>query len=192
MCGGRRTSGWRKGISVAGLAAVVVAAGCATSGASGTRQDTGRIAIESMGVQNVEIYSPRTQYEQVIPAPEPDVWPHVRAAFEALEVEVTEVKPDQWIMGNPRFRPRRIQGERLSSFLDCGRDHGGPYADQYDVQMTLMTQLLRAPDGGTNVNVLLTAMARPRSVSGADLPCTSNRELEKRLVDVIAAGVAGA
>ncbi len=190
--GERETTGkGRATRRLGGLVTAAVLAGCATTSGGAPRQDTGRIAIESIGVQNVELYTPQSQYEEVIAATEADVWPHLEPAFEGMGVEVTEVKADQWIAGNPRFRPRRIQGDRLSTFLECGNDHGGPYADQRDVQMTFMAQLLRAPGGGTNVTVLVTGVARPRNVSGADLPCSSKGVLEKRLVAELQAAVAG-
>ena len=42
-----------------------------------------------------------------------------------------------------------------AAFLECGRDHGGPYADQHEVWVTFMVQLLRDPSGSTNVTTLL-------------------------------------
>jgi hypothetical protein len=133
----------------------------------------------------VETYRPVEESEQIIDASESEIWPHLPAIFEELGVEVTELKEQQLIIGNPRFKPRRIEGERLSTFLECGRDHGGPYADQHEVWVTFMVQLLRDPSGSTNVTTLLNGFARPRNVSGNDLPCTSKLVLEALLVELI-------
>ncbi len=97
----------------------------------------------------------------------------------------------QLIMGNPRFRARRVGGERLSTYIECGRDHAGPYADQHEVWLTLMVQLLRHPEGGTNVATLVRATARPRNVTGTALPCRTRGTLEAKLLGLISERLAG-
>jgi len=165
------------------LAALLGTSGCASSGSGAS----GRAAVSQMAIGDgqVETYRQVEESEQVVDAPESEIWPHLPAIFDELGVEVTEVKEQQRIIGNPRFKPGRIEGERLSTYLECGRDHGGPYADQHEVWVTFMVQLLRDPSGGTRVATLLNGFARPRNVSGNDLPCTSKLVLEARLVELI-------
>ena len=165
------------------LVLLLSTAGCASSGSGASS----RTAVSQMAISDgqVETYRQVEESEQIIDARESEIWPHLPTIFEELGVEVTEVKEQQLIIGNPRFKPRRIEGERLSTYLECGRDHAGPYADQHEVWVTFMVQLLRGPSDNTNVATLLNGFARPRNVSGNDLPCTSKLVLEARLVDLI-------
>jgi len=163
---------------------VVAVAGCASTGTAPGRA-TGGVQPMAISGTTVETYTPDAVYEESVGARESEIWPHLAAVFDQLGVEVTEVKQPQWIMGNPRFRARSLDGQRLSRFVDCGRDFSGVYADQYEVTMTLMVQLLRGQGDGTNVNVLLTGSAQSRSTSGSSVRCTTNRTLEARLVQLI-------
>lgn len=166
------------------LTSLLIATGCASAGSGGpVRADSG--SLEIPGVGTVETFTPVETLEQTVDATEAEIWPYLPAIFEQLDIEVTEVKEAQRIFGNPRFRPGRIEGERLSRYVDCGRDHGGAYADQHEVWLTFMVQLLRAPDGGTEVSTLLTGSARPRSVNASELPCRSKKVLEARLIELI-------
>lgn len=185
----RRASTFRSSVALSVLLAAVTAA-CASSGSGPegtTRSGPGTVAIAGSGGPNmvVETYTPVAQSEHAVAAREVEIWPHLQSIFDQLEIEVTEVNASQRIMGNPRFRPRRIEGERLSTYVECGRDHAGAYADQHEVWLTFMVQLLRGPDGGTNVATLLTGTAQPRSVSASALPCESKQVLEPRLVALI-------
>ena len=169
----------------------LTALGCGSVGTPALEAPPGGARTVQVGGVAVETYTPDGPYARTVAAPESEVWPHLRAVFDQFGVEVTEVKRSQWIMGNPRFVAARIEGERLSSFMDCGRDHMGPHADQHEVTVTLMTQLLRDPSGGTSVNVLLVASARPRAYAAAPIPCTSNRALEQRFVALVEERLAG-
>jgi hypothetical protein len=163
----------------------LVMTGCGSAGTGTVAAPTAGARTLAVGGATVETYNPEKPYEEAVEARERDVWPHLRPVFEQLGVEVTEVKRTQWIMGNPRFSPARLDGDRLSTFLECGRDHAGPYADQHQVRLTLMVQLLRTPAGGTNVNVLLTGSAQPRNYAANPILCESNGTLEARLVALI-------
>lgn len=174
------------------MASLLVLAGCA-SGTGIRRADSGTTAIvgEAGPGMVVETFTPVETTEHVVAATEPEIWPLLPAVFDDLGIEVTEVKEAQFILGNPRFRPRRIDGERLSTFLECGRDHGGAYADQHEVWVTVMVQLLRAPDGRTRVTALVNGSAQPRNVTGNALPCDSKLTLEARIAELIRERLSG-
>lgn len=174
-------------LCVTGLATLLT--GCASSTSEVRRADAGTMAIEGVGV--VETFTPVETSEHVIDASEAAIWPVLPEVFTQLGIEVTETKEAQFITGNPRFRPRRIEGERLSTFIECGRDHGGPYADQHEVWMTVMVQLLRAPGGSTRVTTLVNGSARSRNLSGNVIPCTSKLALEARIAELVTEKLAG-
>jgi len=94
-------------------------------------------------------------------------------------------------MGNAGYLARRVEGKRLSIYLECGSDFTGPYANQHDVTLSLMVQLTSAPENETVVTTVVNASAKPRAVSGTRLRCTSKRSLERRVVELIAEKLAG-
>ena len=112
-------------------------------------------------------------------------WSRLPAIFEELGVEVTYSNPATYTMGNRGARIRRIGGERLSRYVDCGYGTTAqPYADQYEVTMGLMVTLTEVEDG-TQVTVRVEGSAKPRSVSGHAVNCSSKGTLELRILSLI-------
>ena len=144
-----------------------------------------------MGTYDLDLYTDVVPTEQTVAATPVQVWAVLRSVFDQLEIEATEVDPRQRIMGNQRFRPRRIAGERPSTYLECGRDYGGAYADTRDLTMSFGVQLFGGPTGGTIVASVVSGSTRPRGVSGDALPCQSKGTLEARLFEVILERLAG-
>ncbi len=103
-----------------------------------------------------------------------------------LEIAVTRVDSAESVMGNPGYRARRIEGERLSRFLDCGRSFGREYADQYSVTLAVLVQLVPSADGGTVVRTFLDAYARDPATSGSNVHCITRGSLERRVGDMLA------
>lgn len=85
--------------------------------------------------------------------------------------------PDSFTYGVRDERIERIAGKHMSEYLDCGYSIGGPRADLYDVRITAFTRLTEM-DGGTHVETLVQASARPRGVSGNPIACASRATLE--------------
>jgi hypothetical protein len=105
--------------------------------------------------------------------------------FERLQIETNYVDPGRGTIGNGNFRPRRLGGRSLSTFLDCGSGLTGPYADAYAVRMSLLVQLGPAQDGGTVVRTAIDAYAEDRAVSARPIHCSSRGTLERQIVTMI-------
>ena len=116
----------------------------------------------------------------------PQVWAVLPAVFEQLEIETTRVDATEGVMGNPGFRARRIEGQRLSRFLDCGRSFGREYADQYTVTLGVLIQLVPSPEGFTVVRTVLDAYARDPSQGGTSVHCITWGSLERRIGELVA------
>lgn len=116
------------------------------------------------------------------------VWRVLPRVYEMLEVPEAGIAPDGTRMyGARNIRPRRIDGNRLSTYIDCGMGiTATPKADEYQVTLTLITQLDPAEDGATRVETRLEATARPRATSGAPASCRSLGRLETRVADLLA------
>jgi hypothetical protein len=115
-----------------------------------------------------------------------DVWAVLPSVFQQLEIEVTRVDAADAVMGNTGYRARRIEGERVSRFLDCGRGLLRPYADEYDVTLSVTVQLLAGAEQTTRVRTIVDAYARDRSVSSGALHCLSWGSLERRVAELVA------
>jgi len=130
--------------------------------------------------------------DSVVAQPRAAVWAVMPSVFETLGIETPTVDPRSFVIGNPGDRVARISGSaRLSTYLDCGIGILGPNADRYEVTLQLLVQLAGYPEGGTLVRTTLDAFARPRDSSGEPIHCASQRTLERLIVDLVAAELAG-
>lgn len=81
-------------------------------------------------------------------------------------------------------RVSRIGGERMSSYVDCGRGvTAQPHADQYEVSLSYEVHL--SPDGPdtSHAAMRVDASARPRDVRGNSVRCVSKGTLEELVFD---------
>ncbi len=96
------------------------------------------------------------------------------------------VNPEGTLYGNLEFRARRIEGNRLSNYIDCGQGTTAvPNADGYQVTMLVVTALAPGEDGGTTVTTTVDATGRPRAVAGNPVHCQSKGELEMRVAELV-------
>ena len=71
-----------------------------------------------------------------VDAPVEQVWAVLPGIYEELEVPLTDYDAEGLTLGNRQFVPRRIGGQRMSRYLDCGGPSSGrPFADAYQVEM---------------------------------------------------------
>ena len=120
-------------------------------------------------------------------------WTELPAVYQALGLPMNERDAARRRVAATAFQPRRIDGQLLSRFLDCGRGPtAGQYADTYQVYLWVETRVVSDgpdPSNGT-VQTKLTANARPRAVSGNPVPCQSLGRLERRISELLHARLA--
>lgn len=140
----------------------------------------------NVGAASLEMYNQAGVESRTVPVPAATVWPTLQGVYAQLEIPVTLIDPQAREFGNPAFSPRRVAGERLNSFIDCGTGMTGPLANQYDVDMAVVTRLeVVAPDT-TRVTTVVDAFARSRTTSGNQVHCQSREVLEARIVALVA------
>jgi hypothetical protein len=106
--------------------------------------------------------------------------------YEMLGIPDHGVNPEGTQYGSLSFRARRIEGKRLSNYIDCGMGATAiPKADDYQVTLSVLTRLTPGEDGGTMVVTTLEATGKPRAVSGNPVYCQSKGTLEARLADLV-------
>ncbi len=184
------TPGFRLVLAVT-LSAVVVGA-CAYSGPATTSLEFAKVTRVEHGGQPVEILQDPEGVARLVAAPVDSVWLVLAEVYDRMGISVARSNRGQWELGHPGFRARRIEGKRLSRYLNCGRSISGPLADQYSVTLSVLTRLTAA-EGGTMVVTTVVGAAKSRMASsGGAVPCRSQSgKLELRLVELIVEVLAG-
>lgn len=123
---------------------------------------------------------------RVVPAAVDSVWEVLPRVYEQLGIPEPGEDRARMTFGSQAFRARRVEGERLSRYIDCGMGPTAvPNADSYQVALTVLTTLSRAGDGGTEVTTMVDANARPRAVAGNPIHCQSKGVLEMRVAQLV-------
>ncbi len=136
------------------------------------------------GDVTARIYTESSVSSDLIPANPDAVWTALISVYEDLEVPLALQDREGGQIGNPQFGPRRLAGQRLSRFLECGSGlTAAPYADQYSVTLYLVSRIAAAGDGETRLRTEVEAMAKPWDVSASPVYCTSKRTLEAMIVE---------
>ena len=174
-------------VALATLAGCVSTAPAPSTGATPTRTTT---SVTTGGGANLDIamYADNAASTTTVQAPIERVWAVLPAVYEQLQIPVGTVDPTARAIGNQRLQAKsgRIAGERASSFLTCGSTaFGGPVADTYQVNASLLTSLQPGQAGSTQVQTMLEASATQRGVSGAPVRCATTGQLEQRIATLI-------
>lgn len=113
------------------------------------------------------------------------LWDLLPAVYREIGLEATQADIRNRIL---RFdgRVQKLNGTRLSEFLDCGRGVAGPNADTHDVTLRVVAQV--APVGSTSeARAQVEATARNRGTSGSPPSCISTGVLESRIFEILRA-----
>jgi hypothetical protein len=113
------------------------------------------------------------------------IWGVLPSVFESLNIDAEMMDPTTFVIGTERLRTARVDGTRLSAFLDCGGGVAGPNADTYDVLLSLFVQLEGRSAGSTVVRTVLDAVAQSRYNQSDQIQCASFGTLERRVVGLI-------
>lgn len=179
---------------IASFASVLAVAGCASAGSAGPppvapSSQTVSIVGPSGGA-NIVMGGSNTSNVQTLPFSADQVWRALPGAFDSLGITVRALDPVKRSIGNSGFAVRRrLGGVSLSRFIDCGTTQLGPNADDYDVRLTVLTDV-RSSEGGSTVTTVVEAVARPINYAQEYSRCTSRGTLEQRIIDVVRARLA--
>lgn len=159
-------------------------AGSGTGGATPAPAPVDRVMVTNQvgGMGVTELHDDRGVAAHRVAFAPGAVWRVLPGVYEQLGVPDHGAAPDELLYGSRNFRARRIEGDRLSAFLDCGMGPTAtPRADEYDVRMTVVSQVRDAGDGESLIETTVEASARPRGNSGNAVDCASRGTLESRV-----------
>ena len=140
-------------------------------------------ATESIALTTV----PSTKMARAtIDAPIDSVWRALTTVYQTLEIPVTILLTDQRVIGNDAAKVRRrLHGEPLTRYLDCGSSLGMQNAATYAITMSIRTQLAPDATGGTTVLTRIDATAVSPNYSNSAVSCSSTGVLEKQIVTML-------
>ena len=121
------------------------------------------------------------------------VWPALVQVYENLGIEIAGMDPNARAVNNPDMRiTRRLGGQRLSRYLDCGSGTIGGFADHFRIQMSILSQVEALPEGQSRVHTTIEAVGNnPEGTSNTRVPCSSTHQLELRIAEEIRELVGG-
>ena len=163
----------------------IAAVGCATSDPGQTVAEERRTTLRVAGTRPTVIHTEASIEERIFAVSPERVWQTLPAVMAQLDIPVTHSDPDRMEYGNQNWRPRRIEGRRMSKYIDCGTNLTGALADTHEITMMLIVRVTRAPGGGATVTSTLDAFGDPRAVSGNPIHCESLKTLEERVVELV-------
>lgn len=173
------------------LLAMLALAACASSTPRGeTRQTDVRVATQvDDAARNIVIQNESSVSSYTLKFPVARVWRALQEVYQELELPVSEFDPDRKRMGHEGFAATRIDGERMSRYMDCGLGMTGPNADRFDIRVTLYTTLNSFGED-TELIIDVDGQGKPREYSGNWMHCGSQGELETLIVERLAARLA--
>jgi hypothetical protein len=162
---------------------------CASSGSStktGLESPTERvIAADNQGAYRTTV-APNAKMS--VAAPPSRVFEALGAVYSALDIPIATNDPASGRVGNTDFwKSRKLGGQAISTYLNCGESITGAAADNYRVYISLLSEV--RPDGsGSVLETAFTATARNMEGTTADrVACGTTGRLEERIYkDVMA------
>ncbi len=184
--------GTRLGMLMTAVVLAVTAAGCASGSGGGTDDDRSplpeqtRTVVRVAGYQPVEIFNEAGLGVRTLEMPAETVWGVVGGVYAQMEIPVEQADPRAMQIGTQGYSARRIERDRMNTFVDCGADLAGPLANQYEITLAVVTRLTAKDPENTEIVTMVDGYGRPRAVSGNVIHCQSRGELEKRIAQRIA------
>lgn len=193
----RRDKGTHVHPGLVALAAVAVAVGttgCASgpSGSANAENDRPVVPSERRTILRVanydrlEIFNEPGVGVRTIGVAAELAWRALGGVYGELGIPVTSSNPQTMQLGNPGYSARRVGGDRMNTFVDCGSGLAGPLANLYDVTLSISTRLTAKGPQSTEVLTIVDAFGEPRAVSGNQVHCQSRGVLELRVAQEVA------
>ncbi len=116
----------------------------------------------------------------------------MREVYEALKLPVDYSDPANGHIGSLQLRiSRRIGGERMSKFFNCGRGMTGDHADSWRLTIAAVSYIEASGDDDATVGTALVAQAQDMSgASTQPVRCGTTGMLEIRMLEMLRERVA--
>jgi hypothetical protein len=169
------------------ILAILALTGCASAASTGRPPDNPARVMTTGTSADILIASDAEAGALPLRASPEAAWIGLPGVFEALEIPVDQVDSRQKLLGNSAFTTRRrLGGQPLSTYLSCGSTLSGPIANQYDVRLSVLSQILPSAGGDARIRTRVEATARSRDgASSSSVPCATTGGLETRIAELL-------
>ena len=180
----------RTRLGAALLALPLALAGCAAPAAQEPARPALQGSVLRVGGERIEMHNEAGMSVRTFGAQAARVWSVLPGVFEQLQVPVT-LRDGSARMGNAGYLAQRVEGKRMSAWIDCGTSLDGVLADAYSITLQVLVTLQRQGQQDTRVTAYVDALGQPRSTSGVAAHCNSKGTLEARILELVAEGLVG-
>ncbi|MBV9109009.1 MAG: hypothetical protein JO306_06360 [Gemmatimonadetes bacterium] len=166
-------------------------AACQTTAGPGLHADTrpteGRVVTGDMVNPYLFTYRSASEtrvYIDSIPAAPDAMWAALPGIYQQLGLAITRAEDAKRLIGSQQAlrRGRRINGQSISSVLECGRTPaGGPAADSYEVTLNAYSVIVPLASGNSQVQTLVEGLARDPVSNNPAVTCASKGTLEQAI-----------
>jgi hypothetical protein len=138
------------------------------------------------GIIQIDWHRERTYDQTSLLVNVEKAWAAVPAVFGELGIEPTFVDSKQHVFGNAgaNYR-RRLGSQRMSRYFDCGSTAGISNADDYDLLVRVITQIIPAEGGLSTLRTQVEATGHATATSGQVVRCASTGALEERIAHMV-------
>lgn len=113
-----------------------------------------------------------------------NLYRQLAATYDEMGIPITKVNPEARLIGAVETRLRGDLGGRpISKYLRCGTSITGSIADQYEVYLTIATQLESLETGEEGVYTHLSAIAQQGGRAGNNIRCATRGVLETEIFE---------
>lgn len=173
------------------LVCCVLLAACASSGpapdVSVTPVSARVVTTAGSGVVDLSRSAETIAVPVAIGANPDTVFVAMLAAYRELGVPTPLLDPARRLAGNELFRVRRrVGGQPMQGYLECGGNASQPNAETYDIEMSLVSYVTPAAGGTSTITTTMTAVGNdPMFGKDRQMRCASTGELERRIVRMV-------
>lgn len=175
--------------ALAVIAAGLGLAACASSGSDmprGGPTDVNTQLQTDYGARSISLRTVEDVYvsNDTLAEPRGNLYRQLAATYDEMGIPITKVNPEAKLIGAVETRLRRdLGGSPISRYLRCGTSITGSIADQYEVYLTVVTQVEPLETGEAGVFTHLTAIAKQGGRSGNNIRCATRGVLEREIFE---------
>jgi hypothetical protein len=178
------------------MCAVAVVLGACASGGKGNKSSNDTPLIQEQaemtrvetpaGVLQIDWHRERTYDQTNLLVSVDKAWAAIPTVFGELGIDPNVIDSRQHVFGNAGTTHRgKLGTQRMSHYFDCGATAGISNADQYDILIRVITQIIPAEAGLSALRTQVEATAHPSATSGQSVRCATTGALEERIAHML-------